>query len=50
MYYIEDYFTDEIIMIVDNFEIALAICNANPDSQITTEEDEVLYTNIDIPF
>lgn len=50
MYYIENYFTDEIVDVTTDFEKALEICNRMEGSQVTTESDEVLYTNIDLPF
>lgn len=50
MYYITDYYTDEIIDVVPDVEDAIRISRSVPDSQVETEDDEVLYTNIDIPF
>lgn len=50
MYYITDYFTDEIIDVVDNFKAAKAICDVFDGSQVETDTDEVLYTNICLPF
>ena len=50
MYYITDYFTDEIIDVVDDFETAKKICDGYDGSQVETESDEVLYTNIELPF
>lgn len=50
MFYITDYFTDEIINAVDNFKEAKEICDSFDGSQVETETDEILYTNIEIPF
>lgn len=50
MYYVTDYFTDEIIDVVDSFETAKKICNAFDGSQVETDTDEILYSNIELPF
>lgn len=49
-FYITDYFTDEIINTVDSFETAKEICDSFDGSQVKTDTNEILYTNIDIPF
>lgn len=49
-YYIEDYWTGDIIDIASDFDTAKAICDLFDGSQVTTETDEVLYTNITLPF
>ena len=50
MYYVEDYYTDEVITCVDTFELAKKLCDMNTGLQVTTETGEVLYTNIELPF
>ncbi len=50
MFYITDYYTDEIITCVDNFELAKKLCAMYDGAQIKTEDDDTLYTNIDLPF
>lgn len=50
LYFIENYYTDEIIDITDDFDKACRICYLHNNSIVTTETDEVLYMNIDIPF
>lgn len=50
MFYVTDYYTDEIIDCVDNFELAKKICDMHDGTQVETEDDEVLYTNIELPF
>ena len=50
MFYVIDYFTDEIIDTVGTFEQAKAICDAHDGSQVETETDEILYSNIELPF
>lgn len=50
MYYVTDYYTDEIITCVDTFEMAKKYCDMYEGSQVETETDEVLYTNVVLPF
>lgn len=50
MFYIMDYYTDEIITCVDNFELAKKLCNMYIDTKVITEDDVLMYTNIDLPF
>lgn len=50
MYYIIDYWTDEIITLTDDFEHAKRLCNMYDGSQVETESDEILWTNISLPF
>jgi len=50
MFYIIDYFTDEIVDVVGTFERAKAICDAHDGSQIKTESSEILYSNVELPF
>lgn len=49
-YYIEDYFTDEIIDVVSSFDEAVKICSTHEGSLITLDNDEILYTNVELPF
>ena len=46
MYYVEDYYTDEIITITDDINIAIDISEKTPDSIVTDEKDDVYYTNV----
>ena len=50
MYYIEDYYTDEIITVSDDLKLAIAMAKNYPDCMVTDENDNVYYTNIDLPF
>ena len=50
MFYVTDYFTDEIIDVVDSFKTAKEISDVFDGSQVKTDTDEILYTNINIPF
>lgn len=50
MYYIEDYYTDEIITVSDDLKLAIAMAKNYPDCMVTDENNNVYYTNIDLPF
>lgn len=50
MYYVTDYWTDEIIDVTDDFETAKMICDAHEGYQVETENDEIIYENILLPF
>ena len=50
LYYIEDYYTDDIINTATDFDHAVDICKDHEGSMVTDENDNVYYTNIDIPF
>jgi len=50
LYYIKNYYTDEIITCTDNFELAKKLCESYQDSMITDENNNVYYANIDLPF
>ena len=50
MFYVIDYFTDEIIDTVETFDHAKVICDAHNGSQIETESSEILYSNVELPF
>ena len=49
-YYIKDYYTNEIIDTTDNLSNAIAISKSINDSQVTDDNDNVYYTNMDLPF
>lgn len=49
-YYVEDYYTDEIIDVVTDLFDAIAISKSIPNSQVTDDDDNVYYSNIDVPF
>ena len=48
--FVTDYYTGDILEVFDNFPDALVFCKANPDSEITDENDNYYYSNIEIPF
>lgn len=50
MYYVQDYYTQEIIGIFDTFEDALSLAKKTLDSEIVDENDNYYYCNIDLPF
>lgn len=50
LYYITDVWTDETIDVTTDYEKAVRICKAHDGSDVTTEADEVLYSNISLPF
>lgn len=51
LYFIQNYFTDELIDIVSNdFSRAEFIAARHENSVITDENGNTLYTNIDLPF
>lgn len=50
MFYVTDYYTGEIITCVDSFELAKKLCNMYDGAQVETEDNVVLYANIDLPF
>lgn len=50
LYYIKNYYTDEIITYTYDFELAKKLCESYKDSMITDENDNVYYANIDLPF
>lgn len=50
LYYIENYYTDEIIDVSASLERAINISKKNPDSMVTDEYNNVYYSNIDLPF
>ena len=51
LYCISDYWTDDIIDVVDSFEKALAIARAHEGAIIQPDDsDEILFENVDLPF
>jgi len=50
MFYVTDYYTGEIITCVDNFDLAKKLCDMYDGTQIETEDDVILYANIDLHF
>ena len=50
MFYVTDYYTGEIITCVDNFDLAKKLCDMHDNTQAETEDDVILYANIDLPF
>ena len=50
MFYVMDYYTGEIITCVDSFELAKKFCDMYDGAQVETEDNVVLYANIDLQF
>lgn len=50
MYYVQDYYTQEIIDTFENFEDALNLAKKTLDSEIVDENDDYFYCNVDLPF
>lgn len=50
MYRVMDYYTGEVIDVVNNPLEAIAISRTRPDSEVVTDTGEHMYANIDIPF
>lgn len=50
MYYLKNYFTDEIIEVYDNVNDAIEKCKLIEDTLVTDECNHVFYTNIELPF
>jgi hypothetical protein len=49
-YYVIDYYTEDIIDVLNDINVAIFICKNTIGTQVITENDNVIYTNIDIPF
>lgn len=45
MYYVEDIYTDEIITISDNLNLAIAMAKKYPGCVVTDENDHVYFVN-----
>lgn len=50
MYYIENYYTNEIINTANDINTAITISKNNDDSIVTDENGNVYYSNIKLPF
>jgi len=50
MFYIKNYFTDEIIEVFATYEEAVYLSKQIEGSQVTDENNNVYYTNIELPF
>ncbi len=50
MYYIKNYYTNEIINTANDINTAIATSKNNIDSIVTDENDNVYYSNIELPF
>lgn len=50
MYYVRDYYTQEIIGIFDNYEGALSLAKKTLDSEVVDENDNYYYSNVELPF
>ena len=46
MYYIIDYYTDNIITLTDDLEHAKRLCDMYEGSQVENEDDEIFWTNL----
>ena len=49
-YYLIDYYTEEIIDVFSDVDKAITACKAMQDSQVETENDVIIYSNVDLPF
>jgi len=49
-YYVKDYFTDETIEVFAMYEEAVYLSKQIEGSQVVDENDNVYYTNIELPF
>ena len=50
MYYVQDYYTQEIIDTFENLEDALILSKKTLDSEIVDENDNYYYCNVELPF
>lgn len=50
MFYVEDYFTDEIINVFATCEEAIQLSKQVDGSCVVDENDNVYFTNIELPF
>lgn len=50
MYYLENYFTDEIVEVYDNVNDAIEKCKLIEDTIVTDENNHVFYANVELPF
>ena len=50
IYYIENYYTEEIIDVSSNLNKAIEVCKSSDDTMVTDENDNCYYTNIELPF
>lgn len=49
-YYLIDYYTEEIIDVFTDVDKAITACKATQNSQVETENDVIIYSNVDLPF
>lgn len=49
-YYLIDYYTEKIIDVFTDVDKAIVACKATQDSQVETEVDTIIYSNVDLPF
>lgn len=49
-YYLIDYYTEEIIDTFTDIDKAITACKAIQDTQVKTEVDTIIYSNVDLPF
>lgn len=49
-YYVKDYFTEEIIEVFAMYDAAVYLSKQIDGSQVVDENDNVYYTNIELPF
>lgn len=50
MYYLENYFTNEIVDVYDNVNDAIEKCKLIEDTIVTDENNHVFYVNVELPF
>ena len=50
MFYVIDYYTEDIIDVFPTESQAIDYCKSVPDSMVETEDDAPVYWNVDSPF
>ncbi len=50
MFYLTNYYTDEIIDVFDNVYVAIEKCKQIDDTQVVDENNNYYYANVELPF
>lgn len=50
MFYVQDYYTKEIIGVFENVKEAIELSKNVLDSEVRDENDGFFYCNVDLPF
>lgn len=50
LYYIENYYSGELIEVTADLHRAINISKRIPDSMVTDEYNNIYYSNIELPF